>query len=38
VIDARRKPQHAPLLVEDPQVTARVDRLFAQHGPLAGIE
>jgi 4-hydroxy-3-polyprenylbenzoate decarboxylase len=38
VIDARRKPQHAPLLVEDPQVTARVDGLFAQHGPLAGIE
>ena len=38
VIDARRKPQHAPLLVEDPQVTARVDRLFAKDGPLAGIE
>jgi len=38
VIDARRKPQHAPILVEDPQVTARVDRLFAEHGPLAGIE
>jgi 4-hydroxy-3-polyprenylbenzoate decarboxylase len=38
VIDARRKPQHAPVLVEDPQVTARVDHLFAQHGPLAGIE
>ena len=38
VIDARRKPQHAPLLVEDPQVTARVDCLFAQRGPLAGIE
>ena len=38
VIDARCKPQHAPVLVEDLQVTARVDRLFAQHGPLAGIE
>ena len=37
-IDARRKPHHAPMLVEDPQVTARVDRLFAQNGPLAGIE
>jgi len=37
-IDARRKPQHAPPLLEDPQVTARVDRLFAQHGPLAGLE
>jgi 4-hydroxy-3-polyprenylbenzoate decarboxylase len=38
VIDARRKPQHAPVLVEDPQVTAQVDRLFAKDGPLAGIE
>jgi 4-hydroxy-3-polyprenylbenzoate decarboxylase len=38
VIDARRKPQHAPVLVEDPQITARVDRLFAKDGPLAGIE
>jgi 4-hydroxy-3-polyprenylbenzoate decarboxylase len=38
VIDARRKPQHAPLLVEDPQVTARVDRLFGKDGPLAGME
>jgi 4-hydroxy-3-polyprenylbenzoate decarboxylase len=38
VIDARRKPQHAPVLVEDPRVTARVDHLFAQHGSLAGLE
>jgi 4-hydroxy-3-polyprenylbenzoate decarboxylase len=38
VIDARRKPHHAPLLVEDPQVTARVDSLFAKGGPLAGLE
>jgi 4-hydroxy-3-polyprenylbenzoate decarboxylase len=38
VIDARRKPHHAPLLVEDPQVTARVDVLFAKGGPLAGLE
>ena len=38
VIDARRKPQHAPVLVEDPQITARVDRLFAKDGPLVGIE
>jgi 4-hydroxy-3-polyprenylbenzoate decarboxylase len=37
VIDARRKPHHAPLLVEDPQVTARVDSLFANGGPLAGL-
>jgi 4-hydroxy-3-polyprenylbenzoate decarboxylase len=38
VIDARRKPHHAPVLVEDPQITARVDRLFAKDGPLVGIE
>jgi 4-hydroxy-3-polyprenylbenzoate decarboxylase len=38
VIDARRKPHHAPVLVEDPQVTFRVDRLFSKDGPLAGIE
>jgi 4-hydroxy-3-polyprenylbenzoate decarboxylase len=38
VIDARRKPHHAPLLVEDPQVTARVDGMFAIGGPLAGLE
>src|SRR6516165_6976445 len=29
VIDARRKPQHAPPLVEDPEVTKRVDALGA---------
>ena len=34
VIDARRKPHHAPPLIEDPAVTARVDRLFARGGPL----
>ena len=38
VIDARHKPHHAPVLIEDPQITARVDRLFAKDGPLAGIE
>jgi len=38
VIDARSKPHHAPPLVEDPAVTARVDRFFAQGGPLAGLE
>jgi len=37
VIDARSKPHHAPPLVEDPQVTQRVDRLFASGGPLSGI-
>jgi 4-hydroxy-3-polyprenylbenzoate decarboxylase len=37
VIDARRKPHHAPPLVEDPAVTRRVDRLAAQGGPLHNI-
>ncbi|MFM2376980.1 MAG: hypothetical protein RLZZ165_2077, partial [Bacteroidota bacterium] len=35
VIDARIKPHHAPPLVEDPQVTKNVDRLFQKGGPLA---
>ena len=38
VIDARQKSHHAPPLVEDAAVKARVDALFAQGGPLAGIE
>jgi 4-hydroxy-3-polyprenylbenzoate decarboxylase len=37
VIDARRKPWHAPPLVEDPEITHRVDELGAAGGPLAGI-
>jgi 4-hydroxy-3-polyprenylbenzoate decarboxylase len=37
VIDARRKPHHAPPLVEDPKVTARVDALARPGGPLAGL-
>jgi len=37
VIDARRKPHHAPPLMEDPQVTRRVDQLAAAGGPLHGI-
>jgi 4-hydroxy-3-polyprenylbenzoate decarboxylase len=37
VIDARIKPHHAPSLVEDPQVTRRVDALGAAGGPLSGI-
>lgn len=35
VIDARDKPHHAPPLVENPEVTAAVDRLFASGGPLS---
>ncbi len=37
VIDARIKPHHAPPLIEDPQITARVDQLAAPGGPLHGI-
>lgn len=35
VIDARVKPHHAPPLIEDPQITKRVDALAIQGGPLA---
>jgi 4-hydroxy-3-polyprenylbenzoate decarboxylase len=37
VIDARIKPHHAPPLMEDPAVTARVDALAQRGGPLHGI-
>lgn len=37
VIDARAKPRHAPPLVEDPEVTKRVDALAARGRPLHGI-
>jgi 4-hydroxy-3-polyprenylbenzoate decarboxylase len=37
VIDARTKPHHAPPLVEDPEVTRRVDALGARGRPLDGI-
>ena len=37
VIDARTKPHHAPPLVEDLEITRRVDRLGAVGGPLHGI-
>jgi 4-hydroxy-3-polyprenylbenzoate decarboxylase len=37
VIDARLKPHHAPPLVEDPEVTRRIDVLAAPGGPLHGI-
>ena len=37
VVDARIKPHHAPPLVEDPEVTRRVDELGAPFGPLHGI-
>ena len=34
IIDARLKPHHAPPLIEDPAVTAKVDILFAPGGVL----
>ena len=37
VIDARIKPHHAPPLVEDPAITARVDALATRGGPLHGV-
>jgi 4-hydroxy-3-polyprenylbenzoate decarboxylase len=37
IIDARIKPWHAPPLVEDPKVSAEVDRLAARGGPLHGL-
>jgi 4-hydroxy-3-polyprenylbenzoate decarboxylase len=38
VIDARIKPHHAPPLVTDPEVSRKVDGLFATGGPLAGLD
>jgi 4-hydroxy-3-polyprenylbenzoate decarboxylase len=37
VIDARLKPHHAPPLVDDPEISRRVDALAAPGGPLHGI-
>jgi 4-hydroxy-3-polyprenylbenzoate decarboxylase len=37
VIDARSKPWHAPPLVEDADVTRRIEALAARGGPLAGL-
>ncbi len=37
IIDARIKPHHAPPLIEDPKIEARVDALAAPGGPLHGV-
>ena len=37
VIDARAKPHHAPVLVSDPEIEKRVDRLGARGASLHGI-
>ncbi|TSB47327.1 UbiD family decarboxylase [Alkalicoccobacillus porphyridii] len=34
IIDARIKPHHAPPLIENEEVERRVDRFFAEDGPL----
>ncbi|MCS6983640.1 MAG: UbiD family decarboxylase [Leptospiraceae bacterium] len=34
IIDARKKPHHAPTLEEDPQVLKRIERFFAKGKPL----
>jgi 4-hydroxy-3-polyprenylbenzoate decarboxylase len=37
ILDARLKPHHAPPLLEDPEITKRVDRLAAKGGSLHGV-
>ncbi|MBK1440344.1 UbiD family decarboxylase [Parapedobacter sp. ISTM3] len=37
IIDARKKPHHAPELIKDPQVEKRVDAMGAKGGPLHGV-
>jgi 4-hydroxy-3-polyprenylbenzoate decarboxylase len=37
IIDARVKPHHAPVMEEDPQVTAKIEAMAARGGPLAGL-
>jgi 3-polyprenyl-4-hydroxybenzoate decarboxylase and related decarboxylases len=37
IIDARKKPHHAPELIKDPAIEKRVDALGAEGGPLYGI-
>ena len=37
VFDARIKPHHAPLLEEDPEVTAKIESMAAPGGPLQGL-
>lgn len=37
IIDARRKPHHAPDLIKDEAVECRIDRLFEKGGSLYGV-
>ncbi len=38
IIDARKKPWHAPELIPDPDVAKKVDKMFAKNGELAGLK
>ena len=38
IIDARKKPWHAPELVPDADVAKKVDKMFAKGGELAGLK
>lgn len=38
IIDARKKPHHAPELIKDPAIEKRVDRLFEKGGSLYGLD
>ncbi|OQY18485.1 MAG: 3-octaprenyl-4-hydroxybenzoate carboxy-lyase [Desulfobacteraceae bacterium 4572_35.1] len=37
IIDARRKPHHAPPLIDDPEIEKRIDKLGIKGAPLHGI-
>lgn len=37
IVDARIKPHHAPLLLSDKTISAKVDKLFSKGGELYGI-
>lgn len=37
IIDARKKPHHAPELIPDPQTVSNVDKLFSKGGELYGV-
>lgn len=37
IIDARIKPHHAPPLIEDPEISQKVDQLATKGGPFEGV-
>lgn len=38
LIDARKKPHHAPTLEVDPAIKAKVDKMFSARGPLSTVK